>query len=57
MLLIHHLETRIVCFKEHIEEMKVKASKKLIEKVFLYIKKIDDLSYVRQSEILRNMEL
>ena len=32
--------------------MKVKSSKKLIEKVLSYIVKIDDLSYVTQSEIL-----
>ena len=32
--------------------MKVKSSKKLIEKVLSYIVKIDDISYVTQSEIL-----
>ena len=32
--------------------MKVKSSKKLIEKVLSYIVKIDNLSYVTQSEIL-----
>ena len=45
------METRIVHCKENIDEMKVKSSKKLIEKI-LYIVKIDDLSYVSQSEIL-----
>ena len=32
--------------------MKVNSSKKLTEKVLSYIVKIDDLSYVRQSEVL-----
>ena len=46
------METRIVRSEENIDEMKVKSSKKLIEKVLSYIVKIDDLSYVTQSEIL-----
>ena len=46
------METRIVRCEENIDEMKVKSSKKLIEKVLSYIVKIDDLSYVTQSEIL-----
>ena len=46
------IEHRIVCCEENKDEMKVKSSKKLIEKVLSYIVKIDDLSYVTQSEIL-----
>ena len=46
------METRIVRCEENVDEMKVKSSKKLIEKVLFYIVKIDDLSYVTQSEIL-----
>ena len=44
--------TRIVRCEENVDEMKMKSSKKLIEKVLFYIVKIDDLSYVTQSEIL-----
>ena len=46
------METRIVHCEKNIDEMKVKLSKKLIEKVLSYIVKIDDLSCVTQSEIL-----
>ena len=51
------METRIVRCEENIDEMKVKSSKKLIEKVLFYIVKIDDLSYVTQSEILGKCEV
>ena len=46
------METRIVRCEENVDEMKVKSSKKLTQKVLFYIVKIDDLSYVTQSEIL-----
>ena len=46
------METRIVCYEENIDDMKVKSSKKLIEKVLSEIVKIDGLSYVTQSEVL-----
>ena len=46
------METSIVRCEENIDEMKVKLSKKLIEKVLSYIVKIDDLSFVKQPEIL-----
>ena len=39
------METRIVHCKENIDEMKVKSSKKLIEKVLSYIVKTYDFSY------------
>ena len=43
------METRIVRCEENIDEMKVKSSKILIEKVLSYFVKVDDLSYVTQS--------
>ena len=46
------METRIVRCEENKDEMKVKSSKILIEKVLCFLVKIDDLSYVTQSEIL-----
>ena len=46
------METRIVRCEENIDEMKVKSSKKIIEKLLCYILMIDDLSYVTQSEIV-----
>ena len=46
------METRIVHCEENIDEMKVKSSKKLSEKILSYIVKIDDVSYVTQSGIL-----
>ena len=39
------MEKRIVRSEENIDEMKVKSSKKLIEKVLSYIVKTYDLSY------------
>ena len=39
------MEPRIVCCEENIDEMKVKSSKKLIEKVLSYIVKTYDFSY------------
>ena len=46
------METRIVCYEENMDEMKVNPRKKLIEKVLSEIVKIDGLSYVTQSEVL-----
>ena len=52
------METRIVRCEENIDEMKVKSSKKLIEKVLSYIVKLDDLSYISYSlEVRGNVEL
>ena len=52
------METRIVRCEENIDKMKVKSSKKLIEKVLSYIVKLDDLSYMSYSlEVWGNMEL
>ena len=52
------METRIVRCEETIDEMKVKSSKKLIEKVLSYIVKLDDLSYMSYSlEVWGNVEL
>ena len=49
---IPSMETRLIRCEENIDEIKVKSCKKLIEKVLSYIVKVDDLSYVTQSEIL-----
>ena len=46
------MESRIVRCEENIDEMKVKSSIKLIEKLLSYILMIYDLSYVTQSEIV-----
>ena len=43
------METRIVRCEGNIDEMKVKSSKKLTEKVLSYIVKLDDLLHVIQS--------
>ena len=46
------MENRIVRCSKNTDEMQVKSSKMLSEKVLSYIVKIDGLSYVTQSEIL-----
>ena len=51
------METRIVRCEENTDEMKVKSSKILIEKVLSYIVKVDFLSFVTQSEILGKCEV
>ena len=49
------LETKIVCCEKSIDEMKVKSTKKVIEKLPPYTAKIDDRSHFRNNmELQRN---
>ena len=49
------LETKIVCCEKSIDEMKVKSTKKVIEKLPPYTAKIDDHSHFRNNmELQRN---